>query len=62
MAAKTLPKVKPPTPDAATPMKLRAMKIDDETWDAAMAKAQADGIPLAKVVRHYLRGYAGLKS
>lgn len=62
MAQKTLPKIKPPVHEPVTPKKNRVVKIDDETWDAAMAKAQADGIPLSVVVRHYMRSYAGLKT
>ena len=35
----------------------RVIRVDDPTWDAAVARAAADGISLAAVVRHYLREY-----
>jgi hypothetical protein len=62
MPAKTpttkLPTIQPPTKPDVEPMRKRVFYCDDPTWDAAMARAAADGVPLAKVLRHYLRGYA----
>ena len=56
MATK-LPKVAPPKKQT-TPMRMRALRCDDQTWDAAKARAEHDGIDLSEVVRHYLREYA----
>lgn len=52
-----LPKITPPR-SARVPMRNRTVKVDDETWQDAHAKASADGINLSDVVRHYLREYA----
>lgn len=38
----------------------RTLRMDDETWFAAKAQAAKDGIPLTRVIRYYLRAYAGL--
>ena len=35
----------------------RSMRIDNELWEAAMAKAKADGLTLSQVIRHLLKGY-----
>lgn len=38
-------------------MKNRVVRVDDDTWDAAVARAKREGLPIADVVRHYLREY-----
>jgi antitoxin component of RelBE/YafQ-DinJ toxin-antitoxin module len=58
MAKATLPKIDPPAPATEEPMKMRNLRVDDATWDAASARAKADGIALSEVIRHYLREYA----
>lgn len=37
--------------------KNRVIRVEDELWDAAAEQAARDGIPLAEVIRHYLRAY-----
>lgn len=39
------------------PTTLRNIRIEDELWTAAQAKAHADGLPLSEVVRELLRAY-----
>ena len=53
----TLPKIRRPKA-LDEPMKNRTVKVDDPTWDAASARAAREGLPIAEVVRHYLREYA----
>lgn len=36
---------------------LRAIRIDDELWEAAQAKAATGGEPLSAVIRDSLRAY-----
>lgn len=37
--------------------KVRHVRVPDETWDAAISKAQAEGTELAKVIRGWLEEY-----
>lgn len=48
--------VEPPTP--TPPMRVRNFRCDDPTWEAAAARAKADGLDVSAVIRHYLREYA----
>lgn len=52
-----LPAVRPPT-TAKIAMKNRVVRVDDPTWEGAAARAEAEGINLSEVIRHYLREYA----
>jgi hypothetical protein len=36
------------------PTPLHAIRIDAELWDAALAKAEAEGRTLSEVIREYL--------
>lgn len=36
----------------------RAIRIDEETWNAALEAARRNGEPLSKAVRRFLRRYA----
>lgn len=48
-----------PRPVAAKPaMKNRIYRCDDPTYNEAAARAEAEGINLSEVIRHYLREYA----
>lgn len=39
-------------------MKNRVVRVDDVTWNAAKERAARDNLPMADVIRHYLREYA----
>lgn len=41
--------------------KVRAVRVSDEVWDAALAKAAENGETVAQVVRAALVKYVGLK-
>lgn len=41
--------------------KVRAVRVSDDVWDAALAKAAANGETVSDVVRAALVEYAGLK-
>jgi NRPS condensation-like uncharacterized protein len=41
--------------------KVRAVRVSDDVWDAALAKATENGETVADVVRAALIDYAGLK-
>jgi hypothetical protein len=58
-AKKTPPPIKPPR--ARGPKRLRALKYDDELWEAAQARAAKDGLTMTALIEHYLRGYTGLE-
>ncbi len=53
-----MPDVAEPAPKPIGNLKGRMVRMDDETWEAALAKAQANGLSMTDVVRHYLREYA----
>lgn len=36
---------------------LRTVRIDDELWDAAKARAASEGVPLSVVIRNQLTAY-----
>jgi hypothetical protein len=40
--------------------RLRNIRVPDELWDAAKAKAESEGAPLSEVIRHFLSGYVGV--
>jgi hypothetical protein len=40
-------------------MKVRHLRCDDATWEAALKRAGADGLPLSEVVRAFLEAYGG---
>lgn len=42
--------------------KTRVVRVTDEIWEAAMARAKKEGIPLSDVIRKALIEYAGLPS
>lgn len=44
-----------------TPMPLRAVRVDEETWTAAKVKAEAEQTNVSQVVREALRDYAAEK-
>jgi len=41
-----------------TPMPLRAVRVDEETWTAAKVKAETERTTVSEVVRVALRDYA----
>jgi hypothetical protein len=45
-----------------TPLVIRAIRVDDPTWDAALARAQDEGISMSALVRGWLSDYATGKS
>jgi hypothetical protein len=45
-----------------TPLVIRAIRVDDPTWDAALARAQDEGISMSALVRGWLADYAAGKS
>ena len=57
MSPKTITAPAPrPSSDSDT-MKNRVVRVDEETWSAAVKRAKRDGLPIAEVVRHYLKEY-----
>lgn len=40
----------------------RPIRVPDDVWQAAMAKAQAEGRTLSDVVVTYLRRYSGVRT
>ena len=44
------------------PRKPRSVKVEDELWTAALAKADERGEVLSEVIREALRRYVGRKS
>ena len=44
------------------PRKPRSVKVEDELWAAALAKADERGEVLSEVIREALRRYVGRKS
>lgn len=40
------------------PTPLRNFRIDDETWEAAFARANAEGVSMTELVRGWLADYA----
>jgi hypothetical protein len=56
----TLTHMRPPTyaPDMPAPKKNRVVRVEDPTWDAAMRRADAEGVKLSEIVRGWLREYA----
>lgn len=41
----------------SVPMRNRSLRMDDETWDNARAKAVAEGSNLSEIARLLFRGY-----
>lgn len=44
-----------------TPNSIRNVRIDDATWNAAIARAQADGTTLSALMRGWLSDYVAGK-
>lgn len=43
------------------PLIIRAIRVDDETWDSALARAQDENISMSALVRGWLSDYAAGK-
>lgn len=54
---KSAPPIPPPPVTLVAPMRPRNFRCDDETWEAAKARATADGTDVSDVIRYYLREY-----
>ena len=45
-----------------TPLIARAIRVDDPTWEAALARAQDEGISMSALIRGWLSDYAAGRS
>lgn len=52
-----LPRIGRPPKPADEVKRTRTFRIDDATWEAAAARAKADGLDMGQVLRHYLTEY-----
>jgi hypothetical protein len=44
-----------------TPLVARAIRVDDPTWNAALGRAQDEGISMSALIRGWLSDYAAGK-
>jgi hypothetical protein len=52
-----LPRIGRPPKPADEVKRSRTFRISDPEWEAAVARAKADGLDIGQVIRHYLRAY-----